>query len=395
MAVLGLLAQQPLKVESLQPEGSIPIDTAVLARRRLPPAAAESGAEACRCARVAAYYAPQGRLRAQRAVRQAAGRIGRHRQRAAGRRRRRPASPRRLGHDPARWKNASASTSPSPPAGRSSASPTPTRSRSPSSVTARPGRARRKSTSACRRRLPPGQEYRAAFHAVRTPPGWLADWKTQNVEFPDFPIFAAPDATHDEGALVVAARDDLTVRPEKIEHLVPLDENENGQIRPGRRCPQPGLSLRESALYGQRCWCERTPPRLTARTVSCFRVSRRGVGGPRRIALRSRGGAARGGWRWSCPAAPPTWTSTAWAARSSRNSSVSPASRRTPCGAGTCSWKRPPAARSAWPSISSNRCPAQEGRGSGITRCPWCRPPEWLTSRAWFPWKAAASSTCR
>ena len=36
--------------------------------------------------------------------------------------------------------------------------------------------------------IPPGEEYRVYFQAVRTPQGWLADWKEQPVEFPQFAI---------------------------------------------------------------------------------------------------------------------------------------------------------------------------------------------------------------
>ena len=39
-----------------------------------------------------------------------------------------------------------------------------------------------------------GQEFKANFRAVRTPPGWLAEWKSTPVEFPNSP-FSAPPAT--------------------------------------------------------------------------------------------------------------------------------------------------------------------------------------------------------
>ena len=65
-----------------------------------------------------------------------------------------------------------------------------------------------------------GEEYKVNFRAVRTPPGWMAEWKSKAVEFP---AFAVVGATLDEGAVAIAARDDLTVRPEKLSQLTPLD----------------------------------------------------------------------------------------------------------------------------------------------------------------------------
>ena len=149
--------------------------------------------------------------------------------------------------------------------------------------------------------IPPGQEYRAYFHALRTPPGWLADWKTQNVEFPAFPILGA---AHDEGALVVSARDDLTVRPEKIEHLVPLDANEMGKY--GLSGVTPSLAYRydnppyAAALVVERHAAATHRPHL----LVLPRQSRRGAWSTMSWSITSRR-RGRGGWRWNCPATPP------------------------------------------------------------------------------------------
>ena len=61
VAVLGLLAQAPLKAESLQPDGLIPIDTTALAVAA-PAGAAEPAADGPPLRPMAAYYAPQGRF---------------------------------------------------------------------------------------------------------------------------------------------------------------------------------------------------------------------------------------------------------------------------------------------------------------------------------------------
>ena len=90
------------------------------------------------------------------------------------------------------------------------------------------------------RGIPPGEEYRAFFQAVRTPPAWSAAWKTQAVEFPAFSIL---DATREEGALAVVARDNMTVRPEKLDRLVALGENELGKYDLAGVAPCAGLSV--------------------------------------------------------------------------------------------------------------------------------------------------------
>ena len=147
VAVLGLLAEQPLKVEALQPEGLIPIDAAVLSLA-MPAGAAEPDAAGQPLRAVAAYYAPQGRFHLTgRFVKPPAalavtanvlliledGGL-----RARGGWAMLPES-----------RNDSASISRCQPDGRSSASPDPTGSRSCSSVTRRRA-GRRGSTSACR-----------------------------------------------------------------------------------------------------------------------------------------------------------------------------------------------------------------------------------------------------
>ena len=63
----------------------------------------------------------------------------------------------------------------------------------------------------------------ANFRAQYTPPGWLSPWKSQSLEFP---MFRVADAQRDEGAVAVAADEDLEVRPEKVERLVPITEAE-------------------------------------------------------------------------------------------------------------------------------------------------------------------------
>ena len=75
---------------------------------------------------------------------------------------------------------------------------------------------------------------------------------------------------------MVAAHDDLIVRPTKIEHLVPLDENGMGKYDLAGIVPS--LAYRyENPPFAAALLVERTRPRLTARTVCCFRVSAEGL----------------------------------------------------------------------------------------------------------------------
>ena len=71
--------------------------------------------------------------------------------------------------------------------------------------------------------IAPGQVYVANFRAQYTPPGWLSPWKSQSLEFP---MFRVADAQRDEGAVAVAADEDMEVRPDKVERLVPITEAE-------------------------------------------------------------------------------------------------------------------------------------------------------------------------
>ncbi len=270
VAVLGLLAQAPLKAESLKPDGLIPIDTTALAVAA-PAGAAEPAADGPPLRPMAAYYAPQGRFGLSgRFVKPPADLAvitnvllvveegGLH---AHGGWAMLGEVEKRFSFDfnlPAGWQIVKIFQSNGQPLAfdRCAAAGGPPRVR----VHLPQG-------------VPAGQEARAYFHAVRTPPGWLSDWKSQTLEFPTFSI---PDATHEEGALVVAAHDDLIVRPTKIEHLVPLDENEMGKYDLAGIVPS--LAYRyENPPFAAALLVERTRPRLTARTVSCFRVSAEGL----------------------------------------------------------------------------------------------------------------------
>jgi len=116
--------------------------------------------------------------------------------------------------------------------------------------------------------IPAGEEFHVNFQATRTPPGWLDDWRSRSVEFP---VFAVAGAQRDKGAVAVEVRDDMTVRPEKLEGLTPLDEAEKQEYGLGGVATN--LAYRyEGPRYAAGLSVQRTRPRLTARTFSFVKI---------------------------------------------------------------------------------------------------------------------------
>ncbi|MCX5654318.1 MAG: hypothetical protein NTY65_06695, partial [Planctomycetota bacterium] len=118
--------------------------------------------------------------------------------------------------------------------------------------------------------LVPGQERRVYFTATCTPKDWFGEWTRTDLEFPQF---AVQGAARDIGAIAVDARDDMTVRPEALERLTPLDENEKKNY--GLGGVEAALAYRyEARPYQARLVVERKSSRATAQTYSFFRVDR-------------------------------------------------------------------------------------------------------------------------
>ena len=296
VAVLGVSAEQPLKAEALQAGGLIPIDTAVLTLALPAGADAEDAGAPLRA--VAAYYAPQGAFSLSgRFVKPPAelavtanvllivedGGLHAHGGWAIF-----PDVEKRFSFDfalPAGWQIAAVTAArlqaAAPEcygvAGQAPAGPRPLSA----------GDSRGAGVS----RLFPRRADAAGLA------GRLED---AGAEFPVFPVLGA---AHDNGALVVAARDDLTVRPEKIEQARAAGRNRDGQVRPGRH-RLPAWPIATKSAYAAALVVQRTAPRLTARTVSCFRVTPKGLL-PTTSWPTTSPRPACGGWRWNCPATPP------------------------------------------------------------------------------------------
>jgi hypothetical protein len=113
----------------------------------------------------------------------------------------------------------------------------------------------------------PGKPYRVDFEAQYTPGDWLA--RSQSTI--EFPVFALAGASRDLGAIGVEARDELTVRPQSLDRLTPLDATEKSRF--GLEGLTTNLVYRyESQPYKATIAIEKIQPRLTARTFSSFRV---------------------------------------------------------------------------------------------------------------------------
>ncbi len=113
-----------------------------------------------------------------------------------------------------------------------------------------------------------GEEYHVHYEAVHVPEGWLGDWTKRTVPLP---VFRVSGATHEDAAVAVAVRGDMTVHPESQQGLVPLDESEQA----ARELDEVATVLALRSLgpeYGATLAVERTAPRLTARTCSLLRI---------------------------------------------------------------------------------------------------------------------------
>ncbi|MEA3367330.1 MAG: hypothetical protein U9R68_04365, partial [Planctomycetota bacterium] len=127
--------------------------------------------------------------------------------------------------------------------------------------------------------VPPGTERRVFFQATHVPDGWFGEWddRSRPIEFPVFAVLqvgrAEGVAIRDTGAIAVDARDDMIVRPDALEGLLPLDANE--KKRYGLQGASASLAYRyDRPPYRARLAVRRAEPRMTAQTFSFFRVQR-------------------------------------------------------------------------------------------------------------------------
>lgn len=113
-----------------------------------------------------------------------------------------------------------------------------------------------------------GQSTTVNFELVYTPSGWLTDWTTQKL---DFPQVIVEDATADTGALAAQTLDDLIVRPDKLEGLTPLVDAEKATF--GLADLPTALAYRyEARPITASLVIERTKPSLMAEVFSFFKI---------------------------------------------------------------------------------------------------------------------------
>ena len=177
----------------------------------------------------------------------------------------------------------------------------------------------------------------------------MADWQSMPVEFP---VFAVLGASRGEGAIAVDARDDMTVRPDRLDATDAAERRRETQVWPCRCDHHAGLSLRRIEVRGQRWWSS-GPTAADGPDVSFLRVDRDALNchyeliytveeartaGLLLVARRHAGVAVDHGAR----------------RREVKEYSSEPVAGA----AGTCCWPSRGAAASAWPSISNSRCRA-------------------------------------
>ena len=272
VAVLGLLVEDRLKAESLATQGLIPIDTAVLSQA-LPSVLFDGGLGSPSVRAVAAWYAPQcdfmlaaeyKKPPAEMAVTSSLLLVVADKgQEVFGGLSLLPQAEKRFFFDvstPVGWQITSVTAAGGQPL-------TFEHHADRLSMEERSNEAERIRISVPAG-IPAGNEFKVNFRATRTPPGWLASWQSSSVAFPRFAVLGA---TRDEGAIAVQLRDDMTVRPDKLAQLTPLDAAEKSKY--GMTDVPTTLAYRyESPKYSASLVVERTKPRLTARTFSFFRV---------------------------------------------------------------------------------------------------------------------------
>lgn len=116
--------------------------------------------------------------------------------------------------------------------------------------------------------LPAGSATSVNYTAVATPPGWLGDWSSRSVAFP---VFVVDEVTRAEGGLAVHVQDDMTARPDKLENLTPLLDNEKREYGFGEL--PTALAFRYDSLpYSATLLIERTSPSISAQAISMLRL---------------------------------------------------------------------------------------------------------------------------
>ena len=118
-----------------------------------------------------------------------------------------------------------------------------------------------------------GGAVRLTLEATHVPDGWLDAWTELPVRFPAVGVAGADGG---EGAIAITATDDLAVRPERIEGLIPLARRELEAL--GLSADEGTFAYRlEGPLLAASFLASRKTPELTARSLSFFRIGNEAV----------------------------------------------------------------------------------------------------------------------
>jgi hypothetical protein len=116
----------------------------------------------------------------------------------------------------------------------------------------------------------PGQTATINFEAKSTPAGWLAEWTSQELPFPELVV---EGATAEQGAIAVHSIDDLVTRPRELSGLTPLLDAEKASA--GLAGVPAALAYRYlSRPFAATLVVERTRPSITAEVFSFFDIRR-------------------------------------------------------------------------------------------------------------------------
>jgi hypothetical protein len=116
----------------------------------------------------------------------------------------------------------------------------------------------------------PGQIATINFEAKSTPAGWLAEWTSQELPFPELVV---EGTTAEQGAIAVHSIDDLVTRPRELSGLTPLLDAEKASA--GLAGVPAALAYRYLGRpFAAKLVVERTRPSITAEVFSFFDIRR-------------------------------------------------------------------------------------------------------------------------
>jgi hypothetical protein len=118
----------------------------------------------------------------------------------------------------------------------------------------------------------PQTSFTIAFTARGNVEGWLGEWTETTF---DFPVFQVEGADVDRGAIAILAFSDLEVRPQQLNDLSPLNNDEKAQYGLAQ---QTDLAFRYDAQpYSATFHVGRRQPSATAQTFSFLKVGKEGL----------------------------------------------------------------------------------------------------------------------